>query len=424
MLSRRLTKLLTAYVDGELDPQKRAAVDELLRRSLRARALLQQLQSDSALVRTLPPIALDKDLTGQILEKIERQHVYGVLRPEPIRKRFASWSQYAVAASVLIAATLLTLTYSPKGRNLSRLNGVSRGTPLELAETEPAPTIPKVRDRAETARPSMDLTPIGPALSTVAPPQPPDFPNVRVDQAPDQRLGAPVSNPEELRSPSITVPLIITARELELGQRQDALRDEFGKRRSHRVDIDCSDTAQALERVRSSLRNYDIQLIVDKEVRDRFKVPPKATVAVYLQDLKPGEMLSLLRRIIVADPKATNGHKAIPTAAGLTICELAGADHQQLRATLQIDPTEPVAASGAAPLKPLSAKTEEEVVKSLTMDREAVLATLKPGVRPAIAVPYQLNHPRLASPEVRFCIKARRALEPGALQVLIVLRPR
>ena len=67
MLSDRHCQLLTAYVDGELTARQRRAVDGLVQRSAEARAFLEDLQSDSAELRSLPPRKAPATLAEKVL---------------------------------------------------------------------------------------------------------------------------------------------------------------------------------------------------------------------------------------------------------------------------------------------------------------------------------------------------------------------
>src|SRR6516162_7542036 len=74
MLSGRITRLLTAYVDGELDGQQRAALRHYLRRSAEARKLLRALQADADQLRSLPRPTLGPDFAQQVLQAIDSRN--------------------------------------------------------------------------------------------------------------------------------------------------------------------------------------------------------------------------------------------------------------------------------------------------------------------------------------------------------------
>src|SRR5207302_10948318 len=81
MLPERFRELLTAYVDGEVSKRQHKAVLRLLRRAPEARTLLRQLQEDAKLLRSLPRLHLDRDLSSPVLQAIRESYLRLVLRP-------------------------------------------------------------------------------------------------------------------------------------------------------------------------------------------------------------------------------------------------------------------------------------------------------------------------------------------------------
>ena len=73
MLSEQHKKLLTAYVDGELNPRQRKLAERLLHRSARARKLLDRLQSDSRKLAGLPRQKPPHEFAHQVLQHISQQ---------------------------------------------------------------------------------------------------------------------------------------------------------------------------------------------------------------------------------------------------------------------------------------------------------------------------------------------------------------
>src|SRR3984893_2193595 len=102
MLPDRYRELLTAYVDGELSTRQRKAVSRLLHRSEEARNLLEQLQQDADVLRGLPRLRLDRDLSSQVLLTIHQRRLHPgrhrVTVPPPA---FPAWTGLAAAAAVL-----------------------------------------------------------------------------------------------------------------------------------------------------------------------------------------------------------------------------------------------------------------------------------------------------------------------------------
>jgi anti-sigma factor RsiW len=70
MLSQHQLKLLTAYVDGEMDRRERKALLRLLHKSPEARSVLLDLQEAARRVHDLPRPKLGEDFTKQVLQAL------------------------------------------------------------------------------------------------------------------------------------------------------------------------------------------------------------------------------------------------------------------------------------------------------------------------------------------------------------------
>src|SRR5262245_33327533 len=64
-------ELLSAYLDDELTPDERAAVDARLASDPEAQQLLHQLRSVSQSVQALPEVPVGRDLREEILRRVE-----------------------------------------------------------------------------------------------------------------------------------------------------------------------------------------------------------------------------------------------------------------------------------------------------------------------------------------------------------------
>ena len=74
---RRLSEdLLSAYVDGELDADTRAAVDARLAQSSDWRAVLEEIRGAKDAVRGLPAVDLPPDTWDRLLARVASHPVY------------------------------------------------------------------------------------------------------------------------------------------------------------------------------------------------------------------------------------------------------------------------------------------------------------------------------------------------------------
>ena len=112
MLPDHYRELLTAYVDGELTSRQRKAVSRLLHRSDEARKLLEQLQQDAEILRRLPRLHLDRDLSSQVLLTIHQRRLHpGRHRLAAPPPAFPVWTGMAAAAAVLLVIGIGSYVY-------------------------------------------------------------------------------------------------------------------------------------------------------------------------------------------------------------------------------------------------------------------------------------------------------------------------
>ena len=119
---RRLAEdLLSAYVDGELDADTRAAVETRLARSSEWRAVLEEVRGAKAAVRGLPSVDLPADAWDRLLARVAVDPVPVEPPPPPayawprtwrdrVRDRPVRWAAAmagAAAAAVVAAAIVL-----------------------------------------------------------------------------------------------------------------------------------------------------------------------------------------------------------------------------------------------------------------------------------------------------------------------------
>ncbi len=113
-------ELISAYLDGELPPEKRAEVEKWLAESLPLRQLHDELRALRSSIESLPRHKLERDLAPTVLRRAERtvlggaaeRSVAGKIQPgELVRSWWArgGWRRWAWPAVVAAAALLLLL---------------------------------------------------------------------------------------------------------------------------------------------------------------------------------------------------------------------------------------------------------------------------------------------------------------------------
>jgi hypothetical protein len=428
MVSERLSRLLTAYVDDELSPRQRRSVERIIQRSSEAGNFLQNLQADSAEIRDLPPVAAPRDLSDEILKKLTRPVVAPSLAPPAPQRALPAWFRHALAASVLLGASLGTFIYF-----------VTRMAPGPVAErTEEEPFLPPLRDTGTEALVA-EVVPVGndakalvgpvlppktaaPSFANRAKPTPPSTIVTAPADAKGPLLGAPLSPSGDFSRPDVKLALLLPVQEIK--KREKELLMELGRGDAHRIDLDCPSTAAALDRLHSSLESEGIRL-VDNDAKARLKLPFKADVAVFLESVTPKEMVSVLCRLCPGGSK-----NVAPISKGsLSVNDLTLDDCRKLDSLLGIDTARlrgtprPL---GVDIRKPLSTMTQEQIVQALKQPArlQPSKSNAKPAGRTAMAVTCDFSRKRPLAPDEIPQFENNHDRSSGSLQILLVLHPR
>lgn len=144
MSQKEIQELLSAYLDGELPPAEKAAVESGLEESLELREELAALTEMSQQVRMLPRPCAPPELRIGVLERLDRPAATlsaGLGRPP------SDWMSYAVRWSGALAAGLLVMVgiwaLTPAGRDAQlaqnhKLQSDQRGDQTIMATAAPA----------------------------------------------------------------------------------------------------------------------------------------------------------------------------------------------------------------------------------------------------------------------------------------------
>jgi hypothetical protein len=371
MLSDRFSQLLTAYVDGELSPKRRKAVERLLSKSRQARALFRKLEKDSQRLRALPA-ATAPDLAGPVLGAIHRQGLHPAPESVPAAAAaatppaFPTWAGLAIAASVLLAVATASYLYFSQGR-------------------------PGTQPESEIAQPK---DPAGPATPKKVP-IPPDDPGARFTLA-------------ELSSQ---------------GERTRLVR-ELHKDTSFRLNLSCKDSSKGVARLGQAMNALGIGLVVEKRAQKQLENKEAgASYLVYAENLQPGEVLAVLRYLGNAGKEP--GRAALCQSvivSGLTsehrhdLARLLGTSIDRL-AGPPVAPT-----PKKVPLAPLGDTIIEVPAGADAQPGNPPRKGRASHDRMALVLAYDAGTTATPGPEVHDFLRHRQQQRPGTLQVVLVLR--
>jgi hypothetical protein len=423
MITDMQTRLLTAYVDGELNPRHRQGVERLLKRSPEARELLEKLQDDAAQVRSLPRRYPEAGFDERVVRAAARPRL-PVRRPiRAAQRTIPAWVGLAAAAAIVLivaGGSYIYFVSMPEKSNRSNIahagkdvlppdDGSKRenGNPGSGAHAKHEPVGP-FRDPNDS-RPN-DTTDGTAKREFVGPEKPEETPA-------NSALTAPIETMElfQPKVADVRVSLILKMRELDA----EKLKAEVKKDKAYRLELPCGDTGKAFLRIESALKALGTTLVIDQIAQNRLKqAKAKTNYVFYADDLTPEELAALVQNLSAEDVKAEAKRKGDGLFEGLVVNRMSDADHKELKELLGIDPRQPAKATPVDPKKPLSETTGDQVAQTVVGGKPASKAM----DRLAVAMAYNPERPRPNSAEIKRFLEGRKSPRTGTLQVLLVVR--
>jgi anti-sigma factor RsiW len=117
-MSREFDELLSAYLDGEVSPEERAAVERRLEQSPALRETLDELSEVGDLIRSLPLARAPVDLPERVVAAIAPAPLASTTQAQKKRRLFGTWPLMA-AGSVLAAGVAIVVLLPRQPANLA-----------------------------------------------------------------------------------------------------------------------------------------------------------------------------------------------------------------------------------------------------------------------------------------------------------------
>lgn len=372
MLAERELRLLTAYVDGELSSRQREMVVRLLDQSPEARGIVKDLQEHARLVQQLPKRSLDAAFTGQMVEAIQLQRT----GPSPpiLRRRVPQWARFAVAASVL--AIVVGGAFW-----LGNRNGTQPNKSVPVAKNPPTPSAPQF-DHSPLAE-QIAAGAAGGYLKPVLPErQAPKFPFETLAKT----------------------------------EWQERLVGEMATQKSVHLNVAVTNQRQAQQRLETVLENKGFRVERDpraeRMLKDDKRQPPTEFV-IYAENIRPDELAAMLFEL-------GTDERARTSIESVTVSSVTQDDQKRLSDLLGIHPDqlrEPPAPKQQQPLGKFIAKEQKAPTNAEPGDGR----TASTGERRLAVVLANEAPAGKLSGQVQYFVNQRRQLQPGALQVIVVV---
>jgi hypothetical protein len=448
MLSDDVCRLLTAYVDGELNERQRQAVERVVQRSPEARKLLDHLQANADALRRLSRRQLPSDFALRVADAITTRQLHpGQRRVWQPSSRVLAWA--GAAASVLLVVGLGSFYYlSPAREQRDPLNAESKRDP-QLAQGRPtakeeAPVGFRGRLDEPAAAPSAKSA-LGTAASEAGPPAdrkvaksiPVPAPSKLSDGA-DKDAGAALAasagNSNNLRVIAAGLPLTLSLRELNREKQKKRLRLGMENGTGYHIELFCRGNGHALERLRAALSSQQIGLLVDDAAEARLKRGrSEDDYLLYAQEMTAAQLASVLERLASDDKEAEERRRGSGEFENFTMWALGVEDSRAVAVFLGGDPLLLPAPGLRGPLvtdlrKPLPDRAAASANRSsLGGNGGSRPGTDRPLVKPpepsALLIPYGPGRPKtITSISVQRFLSNRKPSQQGAVQVFLVLR--
>jgi len=368
MLSESMIQLLTAFVDGEMNPRQREEVMRLLNKSAEAREMLRQLQENAHKVKMLPHRKVEPSLVDEIVEAIAERKA----QPKPVlvaRRRWMPYLAASLAASLLMGT--IGVVYWRVLYDGDKSNKIDEPVIVQN-DKKPEPKV--IPDPLPTPKKQ------NPLLAMMS----------NMTEAIVRDTGAPVP-PEKHFAASF--------RDLDkAGKATSQFVHELNRGKSVQLDITVKNNADAMKRLQAVLKHHEIKLVTDPSAKKKLddKNQAKVEYLVYAENLTSGELAKLVNELSESYvvPAGLNNQKSVQSPyQKMTVLPLAADEKQTLAKLLGVDP---------------SALERKDAKTATKTERSIVLLPTTPGAQP--------------SAEVKQFVNSRRDAQPGALQVLIKIR--
>lgn len=373
MLPQRITELLTAYVDGELSSRQREQVARLLQESAEARQVLKDLQENQRRLHDLPARKLDAAFAAQVVQAIDSQRPGLKSAGQPVvRRRVPTWARYAVAASLLAALAGGTTYWATRQPRTS-------GEPIIADNKKPAPPEEKRHGKHDALVASI----LEGASGGYSLPLPPERAGVKLGYD-----------------------------ELAKTQWHEHLVAGMSNQQAVHLDVAVTNQRQAVQRLETVLQNKGIRVVIDPPAQTKLGAnQPKTDFVIYAENIRPDELAAMLYEL-GTDERARTSIEA------LTLSKVTEDDQKQLSGLLGIKAEE--LRQPPAQKQPFSTFIPKEDQAPATAPANPVRAGPVAETRVAMVLANTSRSGALSS-ELKYFLNQRRQLQPGALQVIVVV---
>jgi hypothetical protein len=145
-MSREFDELLSAYLDGEVSPEERAAVERRLEQSPQLRETLDELSEVGDLIRKLPRARPPIDLPERVVAAISPKPLASAAQPRKSHRLFGAWPMMAAGTVLAAGVAIVVLLPRQPQQSVNGLASNSGGAPASGVADSPAPSLDRNAD--------------------------------------------------------------------------------------------------------------------------------------------------------------------------------------------------------------------------------------------------------------------------------------
>lgn len=415
MLTEPQLELLTAAADGTLPTEREPAFRRLLAESAEAKRVYRQLKATSQKLAALPKHKAPPGLHKAIMARVA--DVKPVTVPSTKRLQLVveqqNWVPYVTAASVFFFVLAGSFWFNAfynrhvevvaQQQSLPRVEPVVEGVePVAVALANDRKYDLSPRPRKHEIRPVHDPV----YVNNVPSNQPPELAPEPRAYTPDVVGSGVMTEMKPLLVAKPRLPVYGPMADLEREDVRKKVAEELARDPAFRLDLFTRDTQKAVDAFQAVAKAAGIAVHADAAAADKAKRKATSVVA-YTESLGNEDLVKLVAHLATHDKSAFTQYLLTPAQS---------VEQKDLRDLLGYDPglwKRPAPKGSGTPGKSVTAGTVDQVTAALN----------KVGAKQLVLLPYpgRLGGSSLAP--VKAFTEQRGERKPGAIPVLIVIRP-
>lgn len=425
-------KLLTSYVDGELNASMQGELNALLRNSSEARELLRLLKQDALMIRNQVPMECSYELTQKILSKIK---VRSLSRIGHLNKRddlmMRPWFSLVAVAAILAVTSFISF-YAVNAFLGVQANDLEKAKQsLSLSQNNETRKLPAYLNAFENSEKTdqiamlekQNVLPVSPELNKSDEKSVKINPLLETDKVlfatgtkGKELLAAPANESFNLIRVDAPLPWVLRKKEVSGEVSGKMLAKVVNNETRLKIELSCKDNAAAFAQLKINLSKMGYFVYSDVNTLMRFKNKNDKSPVNYMVYLENANANDLAR--LLGQEKPALSKEAAKVAAttsfweALVLSKISTNDRKTMKSVLGFEPADQGGSfTNATPPNETPESAKGDTLQSLKKNKSSALAVSFPAAQNLVN-----------SAEVKQYLEATKSSNLNGIKVLIVLR--